>query len=174
MRGEEGCDPRCSQSLRRAVGQSRAAGEISHGSATLRMPWSVVKPKRSLWPSPPRFLSPRWRGCCSSFRTKTRAALGSARGESRPMDRGLALREPEPDKDNAFFTDGVQDGNSHRPFENRRPESDQPHVGDAIRDEPPRNLREIGQQLGVARVVEGSVQRAANNSGERATDRCPQ
>ena len=26
----------------------------------------------------------------------------------------------------------------------------------------PRNLREIGQQLGVAHVVEGSVQRAAN------------
>ena len=26
----------------------------------------------------------------------------------------------------------------------------------------PRNLREIGQQLGVAHVVEGSVQRAGN------------
>ena len=38
-----------------------------------------------------------------------------------------------------------------------------------------RNLREIGKQLGVAHLLEGSVQRAANRSpGQRAVDRCPQ
>ena len=38
-----------------------------------------------------------------------------------------------------------------------------------------RNLREIAQQLGVAHLVEGSVQRAGQSrAGECAVDRCPQ
>ena len=38
-----------------------------------------------------------------------------------------------------------------------------------------RNLRKIGEELGVANVLEGSVQRSANkDSGERAVNRCPQ
>src|SRR5207248_3031374 len=66
------------------------------------------------------------------------------------------------DPDNQFFTDGVQDEIL----------SDLAKVADLrvisrtsvmqYKSGAPRNLREIGQQLGVAHVVEGSVQRAAN------------
>jgi TolB-like protein/Tfp pilus assembly protein PilF len=66
------------------------------------------------------------------------------------------------DEENAFFTDGVQD----------QILTDLSQIADLkvisrtsvmqYKTGTRRNLREIGQQLGVARVVEGSVQRAAN------------
>jgi len=66
------------------------------------------------------------------------------------------------DPDNAFFTDGVQDEIL----------TDLSRIADLkvisrtsvmqYKSGAPRNLREIGRQLGVAHVVEGSVQRAAN------------
>ncbi len=66
------------------------------------------------------------------------------------------------DKQNAFFADGVQDEIL----------TDLAKVADLkvisrtsvmqYRDTAARNLRQIGQQLGVAHVLEGSVQRAAN------------
>jgi TolB-like protein/class 3 adenylate cyclase/Tfp pilus assembly protein PilF len=66
------------------------------------------------------------------------------------------------DKENAFFTDGVQD----------QILTDLSQIADLkvisrtsvmqYKSGAARNLREIGQQLGVAHVVEGSVQRAAN------------
>src|SRR5438132_6461852 len=66
------------------------------------------------------------------------------------------------DPDNAFFTDGVQDEIL----------TDLAKIADLkvisrtsvmqYKSGVQRNLREIGQQLGVAHVVEGSVQRAAN------------
>jgi TolB-like protein/class 3 adenylate cyclase/Flp pilus assembly protein TadD len=66
------------------------------------------------------------------------------------------------DPDNAFFADGVQDEIL----------ADLAKVADLkvisrtsvmlYKSGNPRNLREIGQQLGVAHVLEGSVQRAAN------------
>ena len=66
------------------------------------------------------------------------------------------------DKDNAFFTDGVQDEIL----------TDLAKIADLkvisrtsvmqYKSGAPRNLREIGQQLGVAHLLEGSVQRAAN------------
>src|SRR5881398_113780 len=66
------------------------------------------------------------------------------------------------DKENAYFTDGVQDEIL----------TDLAKIADLkvisrtsvmqYKTGAPRNLREIGQQLGVAHVVEGSVQRAAN------------
>src|SRR6202030_2204469 len=66
------------------------------------------------------------------------------------------------EKANAFFTDGVQDEIL----------TDLSRIADLkvisrtsvmqYKSGAPRNLREIGQQLGVAHVVEGSVQRAAN------------
>src|SRR4051794_19019570 len=66
------------------------------------------------------------------------------------------------DKENAYFTDGVQDEIL----------TDLARIADLkvisrtsvmqYKTGVARNLREIGQQLGVARVVEGSVQRAAN------------
>jgi TolB-like protein/class 3 adenylate cyclase/Tfp pilus assembly protein PilF len=66
------------------------------------------------------------------------------------------------DKENAFFADGVQDeilthlANIADLKVISRTSVMQYKTGAQ------RNLREIGQQLGVARVVEGSVQRAAN------------
>ncbi len=66
------------------------------------------------------------------------------------------------DKQNSYFTDGVQDEIL----------ADLAKVADLkvisrtsvmlYKSGNPRNLREIGQQLGVAHVLEGSVQRAAN------------
>jgi TolB-like protein/Tfp pilus assembly protein PilF len=66
-------------------------------------------------------------------------------------------------QENAFFTDGVQDEIL----------ADLAKVADLkvisrtsvmlYKSGNPRNLREIGQQLGVAHVLEGSVQRAANH-----------
>ena len=66
------------------------------------------------------------------------------------------------DKDNAFFTDGVQDEIL----------TDLAKVADLkvisrtsvmqYKSDAPRNLRDIAAQLGVANVVEGSVQRAGN------------
>src|SRR6059058_2081370 len=66
------------------------------------------------------------------------------------------------EKQNAFFTDGVQDEIL----------TDLAKIADLkvisrtsvmqYRSGAPRNLREIGQQLGVAHLLEGSVQRAAN------------
>src|SRR5438128_4334230 len=66
------------------------------------------------------------------------------------------------DPDNAYFTDGVQDEIL----------ADLAKVADLkvisrtsvmlYKSGNPRNLREIGQQLGVAHVLEGSVQRAGN------------
>src|SRR5215471_1068543 len=66
------------------------------------------------------------------------------------------------DKENAYFTDGVQDEIL----------TDLAKIADLkvisrtsvmqYKTGTPRNLREIGQQIGVAHLVEGSVQRAAN------------
>src|SRR5207247_6634527 len=66
------------------------------------------------------------------------------------------------DPDNAFFSDGVQDEIL----------TDLARVADLkvisrtsvmqYKSGAPRNLREIGQQLGVVHLLEGSVQRAAN------------
>ena len=66
------------------------------------------------------------------------------------------------EKQNAFFTDGVQDEIL----------TDLAKIADLkvisrtsvmqYKSGAPRNLREIGQQLGVAHLLEGSVQRAAN------------
>src|SRR5256885_6786262 len=66
------------------------------------------------------------------------------------------------DKENAFFTDGVQD----EILANLAKVADLKVISRTsvmlYNSGNPRNLREIGQQLGVAHVLEGSVQRAAN------------
>ena len=77
--------------------------------------------------------------------------------------RGASVRKPEREKKRTpIFTDGVQDEIL----------TDLAKIADLkvisrtsvmqYKSGAPRNLREIGQQLGVAHVVEGSVQRAAN------------
>src|ERR1700694_3160743 len=66
------------------------------------------------------------------------------------------------DKQNAFFTDGVQD----EILANLAKIADLKVISRTsvmlYKSGNPRNVREIGQQLGAARVLEGSVQRAAN------------
>src|SRR5215831_15154552 len=66
------------------------------------------------------------------------------------------------DPDNVFFTDGVQD----EILTNLAKIADLKVISRTsvmqYKTGAPRNLREIGQQLGVAHLVEGSVQRAAN------------
>jgi TolB-like protein len=66
------------------------------------------------------------------------------------------------EKANAFFTDGVQD----EVLTALSRIADLKVISRTsvmqYKSGTPRNLREIGQQLGVAHVVEGSVQRAAN------------
>jgi TolB-like protein/Tfp pilus assembly protein PilF len=66
------------------------------------------------------------------------------------------------EKANAFFTEGVQD----QILTNLAQIAELKVISRTsvmqYKSGAPRNLREIGQQLGVARVVEGSVQRAAN------------
>ncbi len=74
----------------------------------------------------------------------------------------LPFENRSEDKQNAFFTDGVQDEIL----------TDLAKIADLkvisrtsvmlYKSGNPRNLREIGQQLGVAHLLEGSVQRAAN------------
>ena len=75
------------------------------------------------------------------------------------------------EKQNAFFADGVQDEiltNLARIADLKviSRSSVMQYKGGVAR-----NLREIGEQLGVAHLLEGSVQRAANqDSGERAAN----
>ena len=91
-----------------------------------------------------------------------RLRVGCQRHASRKASRCLPFENLSEDKANAFFTDGVQD----------QILTDLAKIADLkvisrtsvmqYKSGAPRNLREIGQQLGVAHVVEGSVQRAAN------------
>src|SRR4029077_6047799 len=74
----------------------------------------------------------------------------------------LPFENRSEEKQNEFFTDGVQD----------QILTDLSQIADLkvisrtsvmqYKSGAPRNLREIGQQLGVAHALEGSVQRAAN------------
>src|SRR5712675_1149724 len=90
---------------------------------------------------------------------------GPARSLATAVEKSIAVLPFEnlsSDKQNAFFTDGVQDEIL----------TDLAKIADLkvisrtsvmqYKSGVARNLREIGQQLGVAHVVEGSVQRAAN------------
>jgi TolB-like protein/Tfp pilus assembly protein PilF len=90
---------------------------------------------------------------------------GPARSLATAVDKSIAVLPFENlsrDPDNAFFTDGVQDEiltdlSKIAALKVISRTSVMQYKSGA-----PRNLREIGQQLGVAHVVEGSVQRAAN------------
>ncbi len=90
---------------------------------------------------------------------------GPARSLATAVEKSIAVLPFEnlsSDKENVYFTDGVQDEIL----------TDLAKIADLkvisrtsvmqYKSGAPRNLREIGQQLGVAHVVEGSVQRAAN------------
>jgi TolB-like protein/Tfp pilus assembly protein PilF len=98
------------------------------------------------------------------FRSKSASPAETASAPTVP-EKSIAVLPFEnlsDDKQNAYFTDGVQDEIL----------ADLAKVADLkvisrtsvmlYKSGNPRNLREIGQQLGVAHVLEGSVQRSAN------------
>lgn len=74
----------------------------------------------------------------------------------------LPLENLSDDKDNAYFADGIQDDllSSLAKIKDLKVISRSSVMG--YRNIAARNLREIGQQLGVVHVLEGSVRRAAN------------
>src|SRR4051812_40152717 len=97
--------------------------------------------------------------------TSTTAGTGLAGAQPSVPAKSIAVLPFENlsrDPDNAFFTDGVQDEIL----------TDLSKIADLkvisrtsvmqYKTDTKRNLRDIGQQLGVAHLVEGSVQRAAN------------
>jgi TolB-like protein/Tfp pilus assembly protein PilF len=90
---------------------------------------------------------------------------GPARSLATAVEKSIAVLPFEnlsSDKENAFFTEGVQD----QILTNLAQIAELKVISRTsvmqYKSGAPRNLREIGQQLGVAHVVEGSVQRAAN------------
>jgi TolB-like protein/Tfp pilus assembly protein PilF len=90
---------------------------------------------------------------------------GPARSLVTAVEKSIAVLPFEnlsSDKENAYFTDGVQD----EILTHLARIADLKVISRTsvmqYKSGAPRNLREIGQQLGVAHVVEGSVQRAAN------------
>jgi len=90
---------------------------------------------------------------------------GPARSLASAVEKSIAVLPFEnlsEEKANAFFTEGVQD----QILTNLAQIADLKVISRSsvmnYKSGAPRNLREIGQQLGVAHVVEGSVQRAAN------------
>src|SRR6267142_2473647 len=90
---------------------------------------------------------------------------GPARSLATAVEKSIAVLPFEnlsEDKANAFFTEGVQD----EILTHLARIADLKVISRTsvmqYKSGAPRNLREIGQQLGVAHVVEGSVQRAAN------------
>ncbi len=74
----------------------------------------------------------------------------------------LPLENLSDDKDNAFFADGIQDDvlSSLAKIKELKVISRSSVM--SYRDTAQRNLREIGQQLGVANLLEGSVRRVGN------------
>ncbi len=90
---------------------------------------------------------------------RTAPAISAAPAKSIAV---LPFENLSEEKANAFFTDGVQD----EILTHLARIADLKVISRTsvmqYKSGAPRNLREIGQQLGVAHVVEGSVQRAAN------------
>jgi len=120
--------------------------------------------------APPKSAIPKWAAiliviaiAIGSFlfwqRSKTSATTSAIPDKSIAV---LPFENLSEEKSNAFFADGVQDEIL----------TDLSKIADLkvisrtsvmqYKTGAPRNLREIGQQLGVAHVIEGSVQRAAN------------
>src|SRR5678815_4073423 len=98
-------------------------------------------------------------GVLSFLRKGPARSLANAVGKSIAV---LPFENLSSDKENAYFTDGVQD----QVLTNLAQIADLKVISRTsvmqYKSGVARNLREIGQQLGVAHVVEGSVQRAAN------------
>jgi TolB-like protein/DNA-binding winged helix-turn-helix (wHTH) protein/Tfp pilus assembly protein PilF len=104
----------------------------------------------------------RSRSMSANRQTRPGTALSAAAQNPEKSIAVLPFENRSRDPDNAFFTEGVQDEIL----------TDLARIADLkvisrasvmqYKSELARNLREIGEQLGVAHVVEGSVQRAGN------------
>ena len=101
----------------------------------------------------------------ATFRLSSFAKYQNAASTRRCREKSIAVLPFEnlsEEKANAFFTEGVQD----EILTHLAKIADLKVISRTsvmqYKSGAPRNLREIGQQLGVAHVVEGSVQRAAN------------
>jgi TolB-like protein/class 3 adenylate cyclase/Tfp pilus assembly protein PilF len=143
---------------------TRLRGEpqkTAHGETTRRMPWHEVVLALLLVVAliAGGFFFLRHRASQQATNAAASSPVGSVPEKSLAV---LPFENLSEEKANAFFTEGVQDEiltNLSRIADLKvisRTSVMQYKTGT------PRNLREIGQQLGVAHVVEGSVQRAAN------------
>src|SRR5205085_3231648 len=131
------------------------------------LPSPVVKPKRMPWHEVviAAVLLALLLGAGVFFfrqRTSHTASTSSAPAVSEKSIAVLPFENLSEEKANAFFTEGVQD----EILTHLATIADLKVISRTsvmqYKSGAPRNLREIGQQLGVAHVVEGSVQRAAN------------
>jgi len=135
--------------------------KTAHSAATRRMPWHEVVLALLLVAAliAGGFFFLRHRASQQASNATASSPVGSVPAKSLAV---LPFENLSRDPDNQFFTDGVQDEIL----------SDLSKVADLrvisrtsvmqYKAGAQRNLREIAQQLGVAHVVEGSVQRAAN------------
>ncbi len=135
--------------------------KTGHGATIRRMPWHEVVLALLLVVAliAGGFFFLRHRASQQATNAAASSPVGSVPEKSLAV---LPFENLSEEKANAFFTEGVQDEiltNLSRIADLKvisRTSVMQYKTGT------PRNLREIGQQLGVAHVVEGSVQRAAN------------
>ena len=138
-------------------------------AASAPMPSPVVKPKRMPWhevvvvAAPARARDRGWRYLFPATGDATAGALRlKCCSWSQKSIAVLPFENLSEEKANAFFTEGVQD----QILTNLAQIADLKVISRTsvmnYKSGASRNLREIGQQLGVAHVVEGSVQRAAN------------
>src|SRR5438477_5901500 len=135
--------------------------KTAHGATTRRMPWHevVLAVLLILGLITGGFFFLRHRASQQVTNAAASSPVGSVPEKSLAV---LPFENLSRDPDNQFFTDGVQDEIlSHlSKVADLRVISRTSVMQYKARAQ--RNLREIAQQLGVAHVVEGSVQRAAN------------
>ena len=143
---------------------TRVLGEAqksAHGASTRRMPWHEVVLAVLLVGAliAGGFFFLRHRAPQQANNPGASSPVGSVPEKSLAV---LPFENLSEDKANEFFTNGVQD----EILSHLAKVADLKVISRTsvmqYKTGAPRNLREIGQQLGVAHLVEGSVQRAAN------------
>jgi serine/threonine-protein kinase len=137
-------------------------------AASAPMPSPVIKPKRIPWHEVvvvALLLALLIGAGAFFFRQRATNPAPTSRAAPAVPEKSIAVLPFEnlsEEKANAFFAEGVQD----QILTNLAQIADLKVISRTsvmqYKSEATRNLREIGQQLGVAHVVEGSVQRAAN------------
>jgi serine/threonine-protein kinase len=131
-------------------------------AAPASMPSAVIKPKRMPWHEiviALLLVGALIAGAVLYFR-KGAPPAGASAGVPEKSIAVLPFNNLSRDPDNAFFTDGVQDQilTALAKLADLKVISRTSVMN--YKSDAPRNLREIGQQLGVAHLLEGSVQRA--------------